>query len=356
MAVAAAAAGVSSSPSSSSGVLVSSSWPSLPATASGTVAAEARRTAAAGSTASRLLMPGLQIAGRRKGSPAPSIPRSKQRQRRRCSTITTLGLFGEEPPGSEQDHDAALWQRANLIKRQLQVAISDEDYAAAARLRDESETVEGAFTPQGKFMFSKVDELASGPTMDARREACTTLESIGDERALPALAALLRSADANTNILCEKAMWAIFGRSGRPEVDEALQRGIALMEIASQNRATLVRAQDAFGQVIQMAPSFAEAYNKRATVRYLLQEYEGSIEDCESTLALNPVHFGAWSGMGLCNVHLRRYARAQECFRRALEINPNMDQIRKYLRSLEVAIAQQQQQQGDQQQDQPPER
>ena len=62
-----------------------------------------------------------------------------------------------------------------------------------------------------------------------------------------------------------------------------------------------------YTEVIEMAPNFAEGYNKRATVGYLLRDFPRAIEDCKATLALNPNHFGALSGMGLC--HLGRAAQ-----------------------------------------------
>ena len=58
----------------------------------------------------------------------------------------------------------------------------------------------------------------------------------------------------------------------------------------------LQRAHSLFNDVIAKAPSFAEGLNKRATVLYLLRQYEASIEDCERVVAIMPMHFGALSG------------------------------------------------------------
>lgn len=43
-----------------------------------------------------------------------------------------------------------------------------------------------------------------------------------------------------------------------------------------------------------------QAYNKRATLLYILERYEESIQYCRKTLSLQSYHFGAASGMGLC--------------------------------------------------------
>ena len=51
-------------------------------------------------------------------------------------------------------------------------------------------------------------------------------------------------------------------------------------------------------------------WNKRATTNYLLRDLRASIEDCRKTLELNPSHFGALSGMGLCHLGLFEFAEA----------------------------------------------
>jgi tetratricopeptide (TPR) repeat protein len=89
-----------------------------------------------------------------------------------------------------------------------------------------------------------------------------------------------------------------------------------------------------FTEVIEMAPEFAEGYNKRATTYYLMQEYEKSIRDCDQTIALNPVHFGALSGAGLCYLGLRNLPKALDYFERAVAVNPNMPPIQRYVEDI----------------------
>ena len=89
-----------------------------------------------------------------------------------------------------------------------------------------------------------------------------------------------------------------------------------------------------FTEVIEMAPDFAEGYNKRATTYYLIQEYEKSIRDCDTTIALNPVHFGGLSGAGLCYLGLRNLPKALDYFERAIAVNPNMQQIQGYVEEI----------------------
>jgi Flp pilus assembly protein TadD len=76
--------------------------------------------------------------------------------------------------------------------------------------------------------------------------------------------------------------------------------------------------------LVRLAPDFAEAWNKRATVLFLKGDYGNSIADIQRTLALEPRHFGAISGLGIILERLGDKQGAMRAFRRGLEINPNM--------------------------------
>ena len=86
-----------------------------------------------------------------------------------------------------------------------------------------------------------------------------------------------------------------------------------------------------FEKVIETYPGFAEAHNKLATVLFLLGDYESSVNECKVTLKMNPHHFGAWHGMGLCLLKLARYSEAIESFKSALEVQPYAGINRKYI-------------------------
>jgi tetratricopeptide (TPR) repeat protein len=77
-----------------------------------------------------------------------------------------------------------------------------------------------------------------------------------------------------------------------------------------------------------------QGFNKRATVLYLLQRYPEAIADCERVLALNPHHFGAASGMGLCHWSLKQTGEALAAFERALDIHPGLAVIRRHAETL----------------------
>lgn len=170
--------------------------------------------------------------------------------------------------------------------------------------------------------------LERGKTAE-RRQAVLTLARIGDQRAAQPLAKALHDADRMVRETSAQALWQVWHRSGDARVDERLQAGIEAM-----NRRALGEAVNVFSEVIDMAPDFAEGYNKRATVYYMQERYEESLEDCDKTLALNPIHFGALSGSGLVYLGLRDPVKALEFFKRAIAVNPNMPQVKQYIEDL----------------------
>ncbi|WP_088894548.1 tetratricopeptide repeat protein [Leptolyngbya ohadii] len=105
------------------------------------------------------------------------------------------------------------------------------------------------------------------------------------------------------------------------------QKGVYGLEILSQSQAfinagQIDEAETVLNDLIQDQPDFAEAWNRRAVLYYLQKQYRRSLTDCQRVVELNPVHFGALHGMGLCHAALGEYAAAIQAFRRALEIQP----------------------------------
>jgi len=78
-------------------------------------------------------------------------------------------------------------------------------------------------------------------------------------------------------------------------------------------------------QLIDSTPKFAEAWNKRATVYYLLGDHKLSVADIKETLVLEPRHFGALSGLGLIFMSAGQYEAALDVFNKVLEISPSSD-------------------------------
>jgi tetratricopeptide (TPR) repeat protein len=93
-----------------------------------------------------------------------------------------------------------------------------------------------------------------------------------------------------------------------------------------------------FSRLVEMEPKFAEAWNKRATVYYALQDYDASARDIAETLKLEPRHFGALSGLGLVNIALGRYEAALTAFEMALAHHPHLRGARENMRNLKEEL------------------
>jgi tetratricopeptide (TPR) repeat protein len=125
-----------------------------------------------------------------------------------------------------------------------------------------------------------------------------------------------------------------FNESGSPTAD--LLFSWALKAIDEEN---YPQALDILDQVILVKPDFAEGWNKRATVHYILDDYSASLADIRQTLAIEPRHFGALSGLGMIMQVMDRKEDAVRAFRRALEIDPQLDKVRESLERLEKETA-----------------
>jgi tetratricopeptide (TPR) repeat protein len=177
------------------------------------------------------------------------------------------------------------------------------------------------------------ERLRAGST-DERQATLHRLSREGDARVTPAVAALLRSDDLEEVALAEATLWQVWSRSGDPDVDALFAEGVRALEGQDW-----LGAAAAFSRVIEAAPSFAEGWNKRATARYLATHYATSIADCEEVVRLNPHHFGAMSGQGLCHLALGQLREASRCFRRALQIHPRLETVRQHLARAEMTLA-----------------
>lgn len=131
----------------------------------------------------------------------------------------------------------------------------------------------------------------------------------------------------------EELIWQIWMEHADPSIESQMQRGIQQMNFGDSAGALAT-----FDRLVEAAPDFAEAWNKRATIHYLLGNYAASEADIVKTLQLEPFHFGALSGRGLVLLAQGKYEEARNAFSRALEVNPtmqetknNIDEINAYL-------------------------
>jgi tetratricopeptide (TPR) repeat protein len=180
--------------------------------------------------------------------------------------------------------------------------------------------------------------LADKSDAEARRLGAAWLGGKGHMEDAPLLVEALRDPDGGVRTLAEQSLWQIWGRSGDAEVDALFQQGLDQM-----NRRSFGEAIETFSQIIQKRPDFAEGWNKRATLYFLIGDYEKSLADCEEVIRRNPTHFGALSGFGLNYLQLRQPEQALRYFERALAVNPNLNQIQAAVEELKGLLEQRRQ-------------
>jgi tetratricopeptide (TPR) repeat protein len=173
------------------------------------------------------------------------------------------------------------------------------------------------------------------PDVETRRQAAARLGDTGRMEDVPILVKALRDSDVVVRALAENTLWRVWSRSGDAEVDALFALGVEQMSLRQGPAAVAI-----FTRVIEKKPEFAEGWNKRATVYYLMGEYDKSLQDCDEVMKRNPAHFGALSGYGQIYLQLGRPARALPYFERALAVNPNMEQVELVIEQLKALLAQ----------------
>ena len=153
------------------------------------------------------------------------------------------------------------------------------------------------------YLFSQVSSLAN--------ERDTRLNQLFNE---------LKANKSKVAFIIEQEIWALW--STHP-TDEKLT---ARLEEGSQfvRDQNYIKAKDIFTEVINLDQNWAEAWNKRATVLYLLGNFEASQKDIDKVLELESRHFGALAGQGLVNIQLKNYEKAIKSYEEVLKIYPSM--------------------------------
>jgi tetratricopeptide (TPR) repeat protein len=124
-------------------------------------------------------------------------------------------------------------------------------------------------------------------------------------------------------------IWKLWFRYRDPEIEKALQAAVTAKESGDMNRAL-----ELVNQVVERAPDFAEAWNQRAIIYYNVGYFDASLRDVEETLKLEPRHFGALSGRGMCYLGLRAPDEALGAFEEALYVHPWLTTARAYAQTL----------------------
>ena len=181
------------------------------------------------------------------------------------------------------------------------------------------------------------------PTLIAMRKLliCALLTALAgpglaDQRdpRLPELFARLKSATGlETAQPIEAEIWTIWTQSDNDDVNILMKLAVDAMSREDYDTALTL-----LDKTVEVAPDFAEGWNKRATVLYLTGQLERSEADVAKVLELEPRHFGALSGLGLIRMAQGDPERALTAFRRALEVNPTMPGPQHWVEQLKTQV------------------
>ena len=117
----------------------------------------------------------------------------------------------------------------------------------------------------------------------------------------------------------EEAIWEQWTMVPGTAERQLMMRGIAEMQQQELQAAVVT-----FTKLIELAPDLSEAWNKRATVYWLLGNYPASIRDICETVKREPRHFGAYSGLGMIRRDMNEPGRARAAFELAKKWNPHI--------------------------------
>tara|TARA_Y100001935_G_C17182742_1_gene445951 strand:- start:35 stop:583 length:549 start_codon:yes stop_codon:yes gene_type:complete len=167
------------------------------------------------------------------------------------------------------------------------------------------------------YLFSQVSSFAN--------ERDTRLDQLFNK---------LKANKSKAAYIVEQEIWDLWSTHPTDEkLTSRLEEGSQL--VRDQN---YLKARDVFTEVINLDQNWAEAWNKRATVLYLLGNFEDSQKDIDKVLKLESRHFGALAGQGLVNIQLKNYEKAISSYEKALKIYPSMKSPRIMIEEIQKII------------------
>ena len=150
-----------------------------------------------------------------------------------------------------------------------------------------------------------------------------------DDRLNDLFSVLTVSSDLSTIRKTENQIWEIWFEHPNEDVEQLMQMGLARMNYNRYAEAMFI-----FTQLIENYPDYSEGWNRRATLHYVLGNYEESIKDIEQVLMLEPRHFGALSGLGLVYLQQNQLGKAKQAFENLIDVHPNSPNAQENLKQI----------------------
>ena len=133
--------------------------------------------------------------------------------------------------------------------------------------------------------------------------------------------------------IIENKIQAIWMISDQEDINLLMRKGIVALQMQE-----LPVALEVFDLIVTKDPEFAEGWNKRAMIYYLMENYEASVKDIQKAIALEPRHFNAFSGLAFIYAKLGKYDDALDAFQQLSKIHPRYEGLEDYLSRLKKAV------------------
>ena len=213
-------------------------------------------------------------------------------------------------------------QRQPVLARNYQRYLDDQD---AAALIDAVAQI---------YTVGTLQRLAENGNTIHRRAAILSLGMVGDFSCNATLGRALHDKDRCVRLLADDGIRRIWQRVGSAQ-ERTLLRSTTRLNDCGEHGLALEETND----LLAAAPHIAEAWNQRAIAHYRLNRFEEAAFDAFQALELNPYHFLAASCLGHCHLKMKNPSAALESFKRALDLNPQLEDIRVHVARLRRSLS-----------------
>jgi tetratricopeptide (TPR) repeat protein len=184
-----------------------------------------------------------------------------------------------------------------------------------------------------RYLPSTLCRLAAYGSHVSRRAAVMALTFLGDYSHNAVLGRALQDRDRGVRMLADNGIRGLWRRDGNIRQQADLGVIVRLVNAEAYHDAV-----DLATDLLDEAAWFAEVWNQRGIAHFALRQFEDAANDCHQTLELNPYHFGAAVGIGHCYLEMDDPLAALESFRRALHLNPGLEDVRAQVNVLQKQL------------------
>lgn len=174
-----------------------------------------------------------------------------------------------------------------------------------------------------RYTTSTLERLVSVGDRTTRRASVLAVGFVGDYSSNTVIGRALIDRDRGVRTIAENCIRDLWCRVGTRAQRQVL-RNVVRLNQSKQYEESIQLATE----LVHDSPWIAEAWCQRGTAYYHLNNYEQAISDCHQALEINAYHFTAAAGMGQCYLLQANPLASLEAFRRALRLNPGMEEVR----------------------------